>query len=111
MFVHPAIYEALAWQIISYIPPGYKRVDLVFDSYNDSSIKSNTRLSRAGSAVEHSSLIKSEKLRIPSDFTTFLKNNNNKTRIIELVFNVIDCAKGNVFNMLRATKIIFSTEK
>ena len=43
--VHPERYEALAWQIISYIPTGYKRVDLVAESYSDSSIKSNTRLS------------------------------------------------------------------
>ena len=43
--VHPERYEAVAWQIISYIPTGCKRVDLVADSYSDSSIKSNTRLS------------------------------------------------------------------
>ena len=110
MPVRPETYITLGWQIISYIPTGYKIVDLFADGYNDSSIKSNTRLSRTGSAVEYPILIKSEKSKIPSDFTTYLKNTHKKTRIIVLVFNVIESAKGKVFNILRTIKIILSTE-
>ena len=58
MSAHPETYDAMVWQMISYIPAGYKRVDLIADSCNDSSIKSKTTLRRAGSAVEHTILIK-----------------------------------------------------
>ena len=59
MSVQPETYETTTWQINS-----YKRVDL---AYNDSSIISNTKLSRAGFAVEQPILIKSKKLQIPSN--------------------------------------------
>lgn len=68
------------WQIISYIPTEYKSVDI----YNNISIKSISRLSRPRSALEHPVLIKSEKSKIPSDFTTFLKNSHNKTEWLNL---------------------------
>ena len=107
MSVQPETYETTTWQINSYISTGYKRVDL---AYNDSSIISNTKLSRAGFAVEQPILIKSKKLQIPSNYTTFLKTNHNMTRMIELVFNVTESAKGKVFNMLVTTKTTLSTE-
>lgn len=60
MSVQPETYETTTWQINSYISTGYKRVDL---AYNDSSIISNTKLSRAGFAVEQPILIKSKNIK------------------------------------------------
>ena len=39
----PATYEELALQLFMAIPPGYKRIDTVADTYRDASIKDPER--------------------------------------------------------------------
>ena len=68
------------------LPSGYKRVDIVVDTYQDISIKSTER-SKRGSARKI--IIRSEKSKIPRNFNEFLKNRENKARMIELIVKVI----------------------
>ena len=68
------------------LPYGYKRVDIVVDTYQDISFKSTER-SKRGSARKI--IIRSEKSKIPRNFNEFLKNGENKARMIELIVKVI----------------------
>ena len=65
------------------IPPGYKRIDIVADTYRDESIKDPER-SKRGCSEEI--IVRSEKAKIPQNFTKFLQNGENKTRLIELIY-------------------------
>ena len=42
----PETFEGLAWQLIKLLPSGYKRVDIVADTYQENSIKSMERKDR-----------------------------------------------------------------
>ena len=68
------------------LPSGYKQVDIVADTYQDISIKSTERSKRGNS---RKIIIRSEKSKIPRDFNAFLKNGENKGRMIELIIEVI----------------------
>ena len=72
------------------IPVGYARVNIVADSYRLVSIKDVTRLERGKSYNSEKVIIKSEKSKVPPDFNRFLSDGSNKTRMIELVFHVIE---------------------
>ena len=82
----PETYEDLSWKFLEMLPSGYKRVDIVVDTYQDISIKSTER-SKRGSARKI--IIRSEKSKIPRNFNEFLKNGENKARMIELIVKVI----------------------
>ena len=83
---NPETFEGLAWQMIKLLPSGYKSVDIVADTYQENSIKSIERKDR-GDASEI--LVKSAKPKIPRDFANFLSNNDNKTKMTELIFETI----------------------
>ena len=59
-------------------PVGYKRVDLVANSYRQVSIKGATRGERGTSKIV---ILKSAKSKIPSDIKQFLGDGDNKKRI------------------------------
>ena len=65
------------------MPSGYKRVDKVADTYQENSIKSMERKDRGDASKI---LVKSAKVKSPRDFSSFLSNNDNKTKRIELIF-------------------------
>ena len=90
----PETYEDLSWKFLEMLPSGYKRVDIVVDTYQDISIKSTER-SKRGSARKI--IIRSEKSKIPQNFNEFLKIGENKARMIELIVKVI---KQNVVTVL-----------
>ena len=50
-------------------------------------------------------LVKSAKSKIPRDFASFLSNNDNKTKIIELIFETIIKEKLKFLNILRTTEV------
>ena len=101
----PVTYEELVLQIIRAIPQGYKRIDIVADTYRDESIKNPERKKRGCS---QQILIKSAKAKIPQNFNDFLKNSNNKTRLIELTLKVIEDKKNEIFSILKTDEIYFS---
>lgn len=103
----PETYEGLTWTFLEMLPSGYKRVDIVADTYQDISIKSTER-SKRGSARKI--IVRSEKSKIPRDFNAFLKNGENKARMIELIVKVIVQNKVKVLSLLQSEEIFVSTE-
>ena len=73
----PETYEDLAWSLIKIGPKNYRRVDIVADTYRNSSLK-NQEKNRRG--------IKGYDFII--DFTDFLANNENKNNMILTTFEV-----------------------
>ena len=104
----PETFEDLAMQLLSFIPKGYLRVDFVADSYFPNSIKDAERTKRG---VSSKIIIKSARSKIPRDFTSFLSSGENKTRMIELIFETLKQKKAQALNTLRTTKIVLSRER
>ena len=103
----PDTFESLTWNFLKLLQTDYQRVDLVADSYRDMSIKSGTRNERGMSSKI---IIKSEKSKIPSNFQSFLSEGANKTRLIEIMFDVIKKNKVKVFNLIRCQRLFLSVE-
>lgn len=74
----PKTFEDLSWKIINSIPRGWHRIDFVADTYRKNSMKSGERDSRGTSSKV---VIQSNKSKIPRDFTKFMSNGENKTRM------------------------------
>ena len=83
---YPDTFEALALKVFSSIPKGYRRVDIVADAYLPQSIKSVER-DRRGTALKI--IVRSAQSKLPRDFTAFLSNGENKTRLIDLILSVL----------------------
>ena len=83
---YPDTYEGLARKIFSNIPIGYKRIDIIADSYLPQSIKTAKRTKRG---MAPKIIISSVQSKLPRDFNKFLSNSENKTRLIELVRSVL----------------------
>ena len=83
-------YKLLAWKFLAALPKGYYRIDLVADTYRDISIKRCERLDRGTSTRI---MISSPASRIPSEFSKFLKCDENKTRLIDLICKEIYFSK------------------
>ena len=75
------------------LPVGYKRVDLVADSYRQVSIKGATRGERGTSKKV---ILKSVKSKIPSDFKQFLGDGDNKNRMLYLIFEYVENHKAKI---------------
>ena len=103
----PDTFEDLAMKLISFLPKGFKRIDLVADSYVQNSIKDAERANRGQSSRI---ILKSALSKIPREFFKFLSNGEDKTRMIELIFETLQRKKAAVLNTLRTTKIIVSRE-
>ena len=76
----PSIFEELALDVLTLLPKDYARVDLVADTYLLKSINYAERRGR-GEEISSLILIKSLKSKIPRDFSKFLSNGFNKTRM------------------------------
>ena len=103
----PNTFEELAFNIVKSFPSGYKRIDIVADIYLENSIKTSERGKRGES---EKILIKSSKSKIPPEFSKFPSNGENKSRMIELLFGVIENNRVKMLNVLRTNKIVISTE-
>ena len=64
----PETFEGLAWQFTKLLPSGYKRVDIVADTYQENSIKFMERKDQGDASKI---LFKSGKSKIPRDFASF----------------------------------------
>ena len=102
----PDTYEDLAWKLVKMLPLGYSRIDIVCDTHQEKSLKSYERNKRG---VSSKIIVRSHKSKIPRDFKGFLKNGDNKTRLTELVREVLSINKTKVLGMLRTKEIFFST--
>ena len=102
----PDTYEDLARKLVKMLPLGYSRIDIVFDTYQEKSLKSYEGNKRG---VSGKIIVRSHKSKIPRDFKGFLKNEDDKTRLTELVRHVISINKTKVFGMLQTKEIFFST--
>ena len=103
----PATYEELALQLFMAIPPGYKRIDIVADTYRDTSIKDPERSKRGCSKAI---IVRSGKSKIPQNFTKFLQNGENKIRLIELILSTLLEKRNEIPLKLRSEEIYFSTD-
>ena len=103
----PENYEDLTWKFMKVLPRNYCRVDIVADTYQEMSIKSAERNKR-GCSEKIS--IQSAKSKIPRNFNEFLKNGENKRRMISLMVNVLVENRLRAIEMLQCTKIFISTE-
>ena len=65
---------------------GYARVDIVAHTYQIKSLKATERSKRG---ISREIKIRSAKSKIPRDFTVFLKNGKNKTRLFLSMKEVI----------------------
>ena len=74
----PVTYAKLGKTLVSQLPKGYQRVDIIADTYRENSLKNNERDSRG---VFNKVIICSALSRIPRNFTEFLKNGDNKTTL------------------------------
>ena len=101
------IIKELIFKILNTIPKGCLRVDVVADSYRTVSWKSKTRDAR-GKA--NRTIIKSVETKI-LDSRKFLKNNSNKTELVDQMFDWFKINRAKVLNNLRATNIHLSKEK
>ena len=93
------------WKFLSSLPKGYKRVDLVTDTYTEISIKNGDHQKRGASARL---MIHSSQSKLPREFKNFLKNRQNKTRLFELIFQVISQESSQALQMLKCDQIYCS---
>ena len=103
----PETYHEYTWKLLGSLPKGYNRVDLVADTYREISIKNGERQKRGTSSRLH---INSAHSKLPRDFTNFLKNGENKTRLIDLICEVISSESVWALHLLKCNEIYFSKE-
>jgi len=77
----------------------FKRIDIVADTYRDTSIKSSERNKHGESA----------KKKLPADMAKFMLNNDIKSSLIEIVVDYISSHKESLLRKLNAQIIFFST--
>ena len=90
------------------IPKNSKRVDIVADTYRGNLIKSGERLKRGCSSKV---IIGSCKSKIPTVFSKFMQNGENKTRLIEIISEVIIDNKEKALKMLQTEAIYISKDQ
>ena len=86
---------------------GYTHVDIVADTYQEISIKSGER-SKTG--YSDRIIIHSAQSKIPQNFSDFLKNGENKQRLIEIMLDTVEKNRLKVLNLLHCTEMYFSIE-
>ena len=84
----PDLFEELDIRFNSSIPKGYRRIDIVADTYRKGSIKSAVRAKRGTSTKVILGSVKSKVLR---DSIKFMMNDENKVALINNIFkNMIE---------------------
>ena len=100
----PSTYEELTFQLIRLLPTGYKRVDIEADTYREVSITDPERRKRG---CANKFMIRSAKSKVPRNFSEFLQNGENKTRLIDIILTVILERKLEVLSHLIPKNYIF----
>ena len=86
----PDTFEDLAMKLTSFLPKVFNRIDLVADSCLQNSVKDAEWANRGQSSRI---ILKSALSKIPREFSKFLSNGENKTRIIEVIFETLQRKK------------------
>ena len=96
----PDTFEEVALKLVKCFPKGVNKVHFIGDSYLHNNIKAAERKTRAENRAV---ITKSMKLKIQADLLnsgrTFVKNDDNKTRIIDLLLDYIIKQKTKVLNV------------
>ena len=103
----PETYEDFSWHFVGTLPKGFQRYDIVADTYRSNSIKGGERNERGSSQRV---TIASTKSKLPRDFPTFMKNDENKTRLIKVISEVLCNNFHKVLTELKCSVIYFSQE-
>ena len=103
----PQTYEDFVWQFLGTLSKGFKRYDIVADTYRPNSIKRGERSERGSSQKV---TIGSARSKLPRDFNAFMKNGENKTRLIEVVSEVLRNNFHRVLTELKCKIVYFSQE-
>ena len=103
----PDTYEEFVIKFLHSIPKGYARIDIVADTYREKSIKSSERNKR-GNLESQKIMINSEKSKMPRDFQKFLRNGDNKSRLIELIFEYVINHRSKCLQIVKSNKIVLS---
>ena len=101
-------YRELTQRIVDALPSGYGRVDIVADTYRKDSLKKSERDKRGNSTKV---LINSAESKIPRNFSDFLKNGENKGRMIEIIKDEMATQKHAFLEKLKCNEIMFSIDK
>ena len=101
-------YRELTQRIVDTLPTCYARVDIVADTYRKDSLKNSERLKRGHSAKV---LINSAVSKLPRNFSDFLKNGENKGRMIEIIKDEMVRQKHTFLEKLKCSEIMFSVDK
>ena len=90
-------------------PKCYSRIDFVADCYFEDSIKASERLKPG---ISTKVFVKSSKSKIPRDFSSsFLLCGENKTRLIELIFQIMEDEKDEILDLLQSEEIVISRQE
>ena len=90
------------------LPVGYSHIDIVADMYQKISLKGQEREKWS---VSEKVLIMSVKSKIPRNFSSFLKNGDNKTRLIELIKDYAVEHSQELLLRLKCNEILISLYK
>ena len=102
----PSTFEEVVVGMISYIPKGYARIDLVAYCYFLGSVK-DTERNGCGENDCRRILIKSIRTKVSTSyFASFLSNDENKTRMIQVIFEFIVKHNAKILHVLRTTVLI-----
>ena len=103
----PNTYKEFVWNFVSTLPRGFKRLYIVADTYGENSIKGGERKTRGSSQKVINASYKS---RLPRDFSVFMRNGENKTRLIEILFEVLRDNFAKVLTTLLCSTMFISQE-
>ena len=92
----PETYEDLTWKFLQQLPSGYSRVDTVADTYQEVSLKSAERNARG---ISGKVMITSNKSKVARNFSDFLRNDDNKRRLIYLMQETIIANKAKALDL------------
>ena len=103
----PVTYAELVKILVDRLPKGYRRIDIVADTYREKSLKNNERDRRG---VSNKVIVRSALSKIPRNFSDFLKNGDNKTRLIELIKDEFVKHSHDYLQLLSSEVIYFSID-
>ena len=103
----PNINEELVWNFVSILPRGFKQLDVVADTSRENSIKGGEKSTRGSSQKV---IIASCKSRRPRDFSVFMKNGENNSRLTEILPGVLRDIFAKVSTTLQCSTMFISQE-
>ena len=93
----------LAWRLINSVPSQYRTIFILCDTYIPNSIKvGERRLRRDGRLY----VLKNTQMKLPSDMSSFLRNDQNK----EMLFNLIEPSIYESKELLKNREVFFSNK-